>query len=293
VHVRTYVRSFVLVALSCGLGCAHRPPTIGNACPAPQWQELAADPVASPPPSGVDEVVGQVMIEGVSADVAATLRPRLRTKPGMPIVAAPLDGDLARLVGVGITGGAHVDVRERGDNADVAFVIAPQALVGTVELAGPSRETLGLRRMTWLAGTPFEPSRISRMATAIQRAFVRDGYEDARVLVRDRLVGGAVDVCVAAAAGPRILIGKIRFPGRSAIEQHALEAALAGDDGFDVVGGFYDETKLEQAMPKLLALYYDRGYANIVADPRASDAWTIRSSSRCRCTRARSFTSAR
>ncbi len=162
---------------------------------------------------------------------------------------------------------------------DAAFVIAPQALVGEVTLAGPSRSALALRRMSWLAGTPYEPARFSRMAMAVQRSFVRDGYADARVVVRDRPLRGATDLCVAAALGPRVVISAFRFPGHTGVAEPELVAAIANKDGIDSIGGPYDADKLDGSLHAIEDVYFDRGYPTIRVDPsrvrRVGDALEV------------------
>ena len=168
---------------------------------------------------------------------------------------------------------------------DVGFAIAHEPLVGSVTLAGPARSALALRRMSWLAGTPFEPARFSRMAMAVQRAFVRDGYSDARVVVRDRPLRGSIDgrgsidVCVAAAVGPRVVIRAFRFPGRTGVDERELIAAIASKDGVDSIGGPYDADRLDASLPAIQDVYLDHGYPAIRVDPsrvrRVGDALEV------------------
>ncbi len=171
--------------------------------------------------------------------------------------------------------------QELAASTDTAFVPASQALVGAVTLAGPSRSAPGLRRMTWLAGTPFEPARFSRMAMAVQRSSIREGYRDARVVARaaGRERAGAVDICVAAALGPRVLIRAFRFPGRAGVAEPELIAAIASKDGIDSIGGPYDADKLDASLHSIEEVYLDHGYPAIRVDPsrvrRVGDALEV------------------
>jgi outer membrane protein assembly factor BamA len=260
---------FVVVVVASA--CAHRPPapvTCG-----PGWSPLSgrhapdggaislADPAA---------VIAAVRIagpeSGIDATLATTMRSVVETRPGQRVAEAPLAADLRRLWGLGVISDARVEV----DGGEVAFIVTPRPTVGRV-LVIARADPAAVRRFRLLAGAPFEPARITRIAAATELGYVRDGHLDAKVTVAHAPRGRAIDVCVAAAPGPRVTIDAVRFPGRTRIAEATLLAAIHGETaGVNHAGGIYDADALAADEPFLMAEYYERGMIHAkIGDPRA------------------------
>ncbi len=107
------------------------------------------------------------------------------------------------------------------------------------------------------------------MADAAQLAYVRAGWLDATVEAK-RVVGrDRVAVCVAANRGSKLTISELAFPGRKAIPQATLLAAMKGSEKTNRVGGVFDAGGFETDKIYLQAEYWERGYANVsVGEPR-------------------------
>ena len=107
------------------------------------------------------------------------------------------------------------------------------------------------------------------MADAVQRGLVADGHLDARVVVRRAVSSrGAVDLCVAAAPGPRVTIGAVTFPGAHALLSVALLGAFK-DRLLNHPGGRYDEEGLEADGAHVAAEYWEHGMMNVkVGEPK-------------------------
>jgi outer membrane protein assembly factor BamA len=152
---------------------------------------------------------------------------------------------------------AHIEV----DGDRVAFVLTPRPRIGRIIIA--RRDPASLRRFDLLAGATYEPQRIARVAAAVTLNYVRDGYLDARVDVSRQPRGNVVDVCVAAAPGPKITIRSVTFPGRKRVPEAALLEQLHGEKaGINHVGGLFDADALAFDEVFLLSEYFEAGMIN-------------------------------
>ncbi len=261
-----------LLALAVVAACAHapvRPAARGPTCP--DSRQLFSDQLAYEPlGSRVDLKIVSVDVTGVSdPKLAATLRGVIQTKPSDLLESAPIGDDLRRLWALGVVSDARVEVTPAKRGLAVAFVVAPQPLIDHVTVIGADPSALELRRLRWLAGTPYEPVRIQRIAAAIQEAYVHDGHLDAKVEARRTALPG-VALCVAVDPGPRVTFGVIRFPGRHAVPESKLLSLVHGaDTGRNHAGGFYDEDSLVADGIWMTDAYFERGYANVrIGAPR-------------------------
>ena len=83
---------------------------------------------------------------------------------------------------------ARVDAAQTPAGIAIVFAVAPEPRIAAVHGADAPE----LRRLRWLAGSPFEPKRIARIVREIEAAYLRDGYLDAR----SRCVARAISTCV-------------------------------------------------------------------------------------------------
>jgi outer membrane protein assembly factor BamA len=247
--------------------CAHRPPprvTCGAG-----WSPLSpTSPVGYEHDVAIstvpDRVISAVVIAGVAPELVATLERVLETRAGQRIQEAPFRADLRRLWALGVVSDAHLEL----DGGVVTFSVTPRPAVGRVVGADGD----ALRRFRLLAGAPFEPVRFARIAAGAELALVQAGHLDAKVAVERApgAHGDGIDVCVAQRPGPRVTIARVRFPGRSAVPEATLLAAIHGEKGgVNHVGGTYDADALAVDQVFLSAAYWDRGFALIkVGEPR-------------------------
>jgi outer membrane protein assembly factor BamA len=207
-----------------------------------------------------------VTITGTGADpgLADTLRLQLLTKPGATLSNDLVREDLRRLWALGVLSDVQVDVRSGRTGAAVTFAVTPQPLIDRVYVADPS--LFELRRFRWLAGTPYEPVRVARMAKAAQDTLVADGYLDAKVAVK-RAIGDGIGLCVVADRGPHVTIDRLVFPGRSAVPYAELVKQLRGDKaGINRPGGIFDYGLADEDRDRMLGLYYELGRINTKID---------------------------
>ena len=246
------VRVLVLAAIA---GCAHAPPP---ACTLPLAMG-GTDALVEP--ADRTGTIASIDVEGAPA-LAPLLRGVIETHTGQALAEAPIQDDLRRLWALGVLADARVDARDTAAGIAVVFAVTPQPRIAAVHGAG----TPQLRRLRYLAGAPYEPHRIQRIAGEIEAAYVRDGYLDARVEVKRRR-SHQLELCVIAHPGGRQTIATLTFPGAHAVPQRVLLAALHGK-GVNHPGGTYDPAALADDQLWLLNEYYERGMINAkLGDP--------------------------
>lgn len=254
--IPTIVRWAILTMVFCA--CAHRPsPRVS--CEV-GFAALSQETAGTTEPMDERPIVHitHVRVIGVDAPLARTLQARLETKVGMLMSDAPLREDLRQLWASGVV--ADVRVELEGESG-IAFLVEPRDAIEKVSVRGG--DPAMARRFRLLAGAPFEPARLQRMADAAKLAYVRAGHTEATVDVRQARSPRGMMVCVAANPGPKLTIQSLTFPGRSALEETALISAMHGDVKINRVGGTFDPGALEANKIFLEAAYWDAGHANV------------------------------
>ncbi|MBV8756863.1 MAG: hypothetical protein JO257_06305 [Deltaproteobacteria bacterium] len=237
--------AFVVVGIA---ACAHAPALVpATACTEPL--AVGGDATVQSP-QVLAGTVTSVAFEGAN-ELAPLLAGVVETHTGQDVSDAPLREDLRRLWAFGVLADARIDARETADGVAIIFAVTPQPRVARVVGADAPE----LRRLRWLAGTPYEPMRVQRVAREIEDGYLRDGYLDATVAVRR---SRGFDVCVRAYRGPRVTIHSIVFRGAQRVTQATLLGALHGK-GVNHPGGTYDAQALDEDTIWLANEYYERG----------------------------------
>jgi outer membrane protein assembly factor BamA len=262
------VRCVVVAALVSGCAHANQPACSGTL-------PLADAPAAPDEPRAIEEgVIDSIEITG-GPDLAPIASRVLESQVGQLISIAPLSDDVRRLWALGLFSDIRVQARDTGVTQTVArqayprmaitFAVTTRGTIDRVRVEGGGAHAPELRRMHWIAGTPFEPRRLARMADAIELAYVRDGHLDARIAVRRARLPG-VSLCVIAEPGPRVTIGHVTFPGHGAVSEGELAAAMHGKH-VNHPGDPYDADALEFDRSALLGPYWERGMINARVEP--------------------------
>ncbi|MEO8549428.1 MAG: hypothetical protein ABI678_05630, partial [Kofleriaceae bacterium] len=240
------MRGLALVVL---VGCAQHPPVVDPGC-LQSTRSAQVTRTGSYPPRD-DRTIASVRVAGADPALAATLAKVIETHAGDTFANAHLADDIRRVWALDLV--ADVQVEARG--VDVTFAVTPQPLIDRVTITGDAIETLQMRRFRALAGTPYDAMRIARMADYIERAYVHDGYLDAKVRVKRAGAG----VCVAADHGPNVTIRKLLFPGRHDLAERTILDEIHGGSEVNHPGGLYDADLLGDDVTRIKALYWERG----------------------------------
>jgi outer membrane protein assembly factor BamA len=249
--VQTGVRSLLVVSL---VACA------------PRVSHVVA-PVrctASPRVAGVASIddrqtgpIATVAIAGLAdPGVTERLHGSLRTEPGQLLEEAPLADDLRTLWRSGLIADARVEVVDHV----VTFVVTPHPLIASVSIVGAPRDARELRRLVWLAGTPFDPARVQRTLEVARDTYRADGHIDASI----ELVRSGDGVCFEVSPGPRFIVDAIYIPGLPEGLDHAVGRALSTKPGAPL-----NQEVFERDLLVISSELWDRGYMNVkVATPK-------------------------
>jgi outer membrane protein insertion porin family len=215
-------------------------------------------------------VVSSVAVKGVEPHLAQTLQSVVTIHPGDRIDHDQVAENVRKLWALGMFSDLEVEVATTHLGAALTFVVKQQPKIDHVYLMGPGADRLELRRLRWLVGAPYDPQRIGRMVDDTRRAYIQDGYLDAKIIASRSV--GSVGLCVDADPGPRVRIGSVHFSGQHAIPERELVAAIhGGDSGINHVGGIYDREALADDYVQLQYLLYEHGLvAATLRDPHTS-----------------------
>jgi outer membrane protein assembly factor BamA len=260
--VRHRVKLLVVVAVLAG--CASSPRATCGA----DWTALSRDrgvpklDVGARPTMFIDHV----HIIGVDERLANALRAELQTRAGTVLEDAPLREDLRRLWKLGVIEDAAITA----DEGELTFVLTPRRTITNVVRKGGDK--LAQSRFRRLESAPFEPSRIWRMAEALQQSYVREGRLDAQVEARQRVHATGVEICVATNPGPRITIAKLEFPGAKAVPPKTLMKVLRGmEANLNRPGGTLDEAALAYDELLIRVEYWESGHLDVwIGQPKIS-----------------------
>ena len=139
------------------------------------------------------------------------------------------------------------------------------ARVGSVIVEGGSRDDVP--QLAVLAGTLDNGERTERIAQVSTELLRGRGYPRAQVRVTRR-AGCGVDLVVAVAKGPKLVIGSIAFATDDAFPADERLAAIEDALGtVNAVGGAYVPDRLTRALEDLTRRYHELGWLQAEIDP--------------------------
>ena len=261
--------------------CAHAPvhPTAPAVCGAAPGAGEAAESMLpdagelldSPQIAGAKVV--RVSVRGPAALADAPMGDAILTKVGDTFDRTAIGEDVRRLWRLGVAEDVIVHATREGAGVAIVFEVVPAPLVGRVAIELPSGDDDDGARAAHvraMAGAIYDPMRVHRAGHRLEEELKTAGHMKAKVAVTARRAGpGMVDVCVAAAPGPRYVIDRIEFPGARRISAASLVALVRRKEGdVDAPGGAYRAELLDEDLPKIDAAYYDAGMVSVkVGEP--------------------------
>jgi outer membrane protein insertion porin family len=251
--------------------CAHPPPPrlpAWTVCGDQEAVEETPPPLAEllDPPAAPGTKIVRVAVRGPGSLADADLAGAIATKAGDALDHQAIVRDVRRLWRLGIVAGVRVDATPEAGGVALSFVVDAAPLVRRVTI-DPVPDDDGAREahLRAMAGGIYDPMRLHRAGHRLEEELKSNGHMKAEVAVRARRAGpGLVDVCFAAAPGPRYVIDRIDFPGARRIDAGALRALVRRASGdIDAPGGAYRAELLDEDLVKIDAAYYDAGMVNV------------------------------
>jgi len=195
-------------------------------------------------------ITGVALVGLADAGATERLRASLRTEPGQLLEDAPIADDLRALWRSGLISDARVEVADH----DVTFAVTPQPIIASVSIAGAPRNARELRRLVWLAGTPFDPARVQRFVEAAREAYRADGHLDAAI----ETVRSGDSLCFDVSPGPRFLVDAVYLTGVPADIEPAVAKAIGTKPGEPL-----NEPTFERDLLVISSELWDRGYLDV------------------------------
>ena len=256
--------------------CAHAPvhPTAVAVCGAAPGAGEAPESMLPDPGELLEHVdlagakVVRVSVRGPAALADAPMGDAILTKVGDAFDRTAIGEDVRRLWRLGVAEDVIVHATREGAGVAVVFEVVPAPLVGRVAIELPAADDDDGARAAHvraMAGAIYDPMRVHRQGHRLEEELKTAGHMKARVSVSARRAGpGMIDVCVAAAPGPRYVIDRIEFPGARRIAAASLVALIRRKEGdVDAPGGAYRAELLDEDLPKIDAAYYDAGMVSV------------------------------
>jgi outer membrane protein insertion porin family len=250
---RALVTLVALASLGCGAGGPTAPAVAPSACRAGTEpigevsDEIGQEPEWGTQLTGVDVLGGRLPPDVVSRAVLL--------HAGSTLEAEAVRADVGRLLDLEAVANVRVELQ----NTRLRYRIEERPAIRSVVVAGDRP-----RPGHWLplaSGELYDPARVGRMQRDLEADLVAQGHLYAKVEARSRKASDGVDVCVVVRRGARWSIDDVRFEGNRAVLEPELLSLLDTRNGrVNVRGKPFRAELLDADLPKILALYYDRGY---------------------------------
>jgi outer membrane protein insertion porin family len=221
-------------------------------------EEIGSEPEWGTKLTGVDVERGRLPSDVVGRAVL------LRT--GSTLEPEAVRADVARLLGLE----AVANVRVELDDTRLRYVIEERpAIRSVIVTGGPARAGHWLPLVT---GELYDPARVRRMQIDLEADLVAQGHLDAKVETRSVRSNDGVDVCVLLQRGKSWSIADVRVDGNRAVSERELLSLVDTHQGrVNTRGKPFRAELLDGDLPRLLSLYYDRGFVEAdVGEPRVT-----------------------
>jgi len=250
-----------LVALSLATACSHPAPHTAatattSACSAVN-EDVFDDTLGPEPEWGTRISRVEIRRGGLLGSV---VQARVHTRAGETLEPERVRADVSRLLDLE----AVENVRVELDGSVLRYVIEARPLIHSVVFRG-SKPPDG-RWLPLAKGELYDPVRVARMRSDLERSLLEDGHLRAHVETRHAKAGAGVDVCVVVRAGPRFVLDRIQFRGESALTEQQLFALLVSGGTVNRPGKPFRKDLLDIDIARISIAYYDRGFLAVHVD---------------------------
>jgi outer membrane protein insertion porin family len=206
---------------------------------------------------------------GATGPNEAMARNQIRAKPGQPLSAEMVRGDIQRLTRLGRFRQIDATVQPYADGSvSLTYQFVEARLIRDVQAVGNrqvSDQDLA-REVGLLANTPIDEFEIGRAANRIRELYRRKGYYLAEVSVDREELDRTGNVIFRIRERERVKVTDIRVRGNQHLDEgRILDVVRTKTAGLFETGPLDDET-LDQDVAAIIRLYRDNGYLDVRAD---------------------------
>lgn len=201
------------------------------------------------------------------------VREAVRTPVGEELRRESVVADVRRLYALAVFSDVAVSAETVEGGLRVIFDVTERSLIEGVFFTGLAPSSRVPRRLRALVGDVFDPARAWRALELLRASLLTEGYLENRGEVRyHRMETGEVALCFRMTPGSQYRIAQFEIAGNRHIDDETIMAQLRNDEGrVNVVGGIFREDLLESDQERIAALYYDRGFIDVLLDPLTID----------------------
>lgn len=198
---------------------------------------------------------------------------QLHSRPGTPLSAETVAGDLHRLARLGrfktIEVSAEVLHAEEADTVRLLYLFQPTPIIKDVEVTGNDQVSTSdiSDEVSLLVGTAVDPFELDRARRRVERLYRDKGYHRASVTIDQEYLDETGIVLFRISEGPRVRVTDIRFEGNHSFPANVLRGEIHSKTWIPIIEKApLDGDVLDQDVASIARFYRDRGYLDVRVD---------------------------
>ncbi len=220
--------------------------------------------------SRLPEVV-EIVIEGTNKISPATVRDRMKTRPGGPLSEATVREDIKSIYKLGYFDDVRIDSRQVDSGVRLIVRVKERPVITEIKIEGA--EALLVEnlqpKLSLKAPVFYDPQKVAEDVSALHAAYEEEGYFAARIIpVLSRRDSDAVALTFLIREGQRAKIRSVGFEGARAFSERRLKRVVASRryrplTSWLTRSGWYRPDRIEEDQERLRDWYLDRGYLDM------------------------------
>jgi outer membrane protein insertion porin family len=237
-----------------------------------QAQAQALSPEEEPPKIRKIEI----KFLGLTSVPNEVVRANMSLREGMPYDLTLVDRDIRSLFRTGLF--KTIDVKETvvsRTQMDLTFELRAKSRIGAVRFEG--NEKMSTKKLqsevTVLLNPVADEQVIKSDKDKLEKMYRKAGYSQVRVEyhINEDPVTGLATVVFNIEEGPKVKITKVDFVGNEMIKDKVLRGEMETSKwqwwSFMTGSGKYDDKKFDEDLDKVVDLYKEKGFLDVVVDP--------------------------
>ncbi len=224
-------------------------------------QQAAEEALPAPPNA---PVVKSVEIVGATGDDLKKARHAVQSSVGEPLDPAKQREDIRRLYEQGaFRPNIAVQAQNVPGGVNLQYVVEPNPRVGSITFAGNNK--MDSRRLTGQLpvkqGEVYTIQAQNKIRDSVTRFYDENGFSDAAVKVDERIAANnTVDLAITVDEGTKMQIKDLVIRGNDNYSDLKLKMKVNNKGSWGPFKHYFNETKFQQDMELIKALYVARGY---------------------------------